>query len=157
MSRVESFFLFPNTLFCFMSYILRSSKYPKIYSRYVGQVKSTGGPVSCSTCLRFADFLWGQLLLFIYRDSTCFLLQLFTFWVLCISVLYGYLKLYIEDIWEQIWVENSWTYQGPKKTGWIFLKFDSWIFFENLSRNLNFIKITEEWRVLYMKRCKHLW
>ena len=35
-------------------------------------------------------------------------------WVHCISALYDYLKLYIEDIWEQIWDENSWTYKGPK-------------------------------------------
>ena len=49
---------------------------------------------------------------------------------------------------------SAWNNSAPNRR--IFMKFDSWVFFETVDK-ISFIKIWQEYRALYMKAYVHLW
>ena len=48
---------------------------------------------------------------------------------------------------------SAWNNSAP--TWRNFIKFDIWVFFENLSGKFKFVKIGQEWRVFYVKTSAH--
>ena len=52
---------------------------------------------------------------------------------------------------------RPYAWKNSATTERIFMKFDIWLFFENLSRISSFIKIWQEERIFYTKTCVHLW